>query len=124
MLRNFIFLGALNGLITVALGAFGAHALRESLGADMVAVYDTASNYHGHHSLALLAVGLMLLHHPDSRWLPRAGWAFLIGILFFSGSLYLLAVSGSQWLGAVTPFGGMAYIVGWVMLAVAVFKES
>ena len=124
MLRNFLFLGALNGLLTVALGAFGAHALRSNLAADMVAVYDTASNYHGHHALALLAVGLLLIHRPDSRWLQRAGWAFLVGIVFFCGSLYLLAISGSHWLGMVAPFGGMAFLVGWVMLAMGVLRDD
>ncbi len=121
MARRLLLLAALFGFLTVALGAFGAHALDSRLGAQALGWWAKAVHYQGLHTLALLACGLLGLHAPG-RALAVAGWAFALGILLFSGSLYLLAVTGLRWLGAVTPFGGSALLVGWVALGLAARK--
>ena len=106
------------GAVGVALGAFGAHVLRPVLPLQAMTIFETAVRYHLIHTLALLAVGILLLVAPQrSRWLLRAGWLFLAGIVLFSGSLYGLATSGINWLGSVTPLGGVAWIAGWLALA-------
>lgn len=119
--RFFLTAAAINGALTVALGAFGAHGLKQLLSQDLLKTFHTGADYHGLHALALLATGLLLLHR-DSKAGRVAGWAFLIGILVFSGSLYLLAITGQKWLGMITPFGGTAFIVGWIALAIAAWR--
>lgn len=118
MTKLWLALGAGYGLIGVVLGAFGAHALRDRLSAEMLRAWETAVQYQFWHALALLALGL-LVSRLAGAWLTAAGAAFAVGILLFSGSLYLLAFSGVRVLGAVTPFGGLLLIVGWVCLLVA-----
>jgi uncharacterized membrane protein YgdD (TMEM256/DUF423 family) len=110
-------LAALLLCAAVALGAFGAHALKSRLGPDALAVWQTAVQYHAWHALGLLAVGLLLLHWPDRAGLPWAGWLFVAGIALFSGSLYALVLSDVKGLGVVTPIGGLAFIGGWLALA-------
>ena len=110
-------MGALLAMAAVALGAFGAHALKGRLEPDMATVWQTAVQYHGWHALALLAAGLLLLHRPDAVAVAAAGWMFAAGIVLFSGSLYLLALTGARGLGAVTPFGGLAFLAGWAAFA-------
>jgi uncharacterized membrane protein YgdD (TMEM256/DUF423 family) len=121
MSRIFLLTGALNGLLAVALGAFGAHALRPRIASDLYTVFQTGVEYHSIHALALLALGILALHHP-SRALYWAGWSMSTGILLFCGSLYLLSLSGDRSLGIVTPFGGGAFLLGWVCLAVAAWR--
>lgn len=96
MSRVFLFLGAINGFLAVGLGAFGAHGLRQRLDAAMLEVFRTGVDYHAMHALALLAVGLMLAHMPQSTPLKWAGWAFVLGIVLFSGSLYALSITGTR----------------------------
>jgi len=122
MFKLFISLGSINAAIAVALGAFGAHALKNSLSKDMLAVFETGVQYHFYHALGLLAVGFIATHLPESSLVQWSGWLMLAGIIFFSGSLYILAVSGISWLGAITPIGGTAFIVAWLLLAIAVIK--
>jgi uncharacterized membrane protein YgdD (TMEM256/DUF423 family) len=110
---------AVSGCLCVALGAFGAHALRGRLSDYALGVFETAVQYQFYHSLALLGVGLLMLQLPGSALLKSSAWLFFAGILFFSGSLYLLAFSGLRWLGAITPIGGLAFIGGWLCLAAA-----
>lgn len=88
----------------------------------MLAIFQTGVHYHYWHALGLVAVGLACLHLPSSPWLRAAGWLLAAGIVLFSGSLYVLALSGERWLGPVTPVGGLAFILGWLALAVAVLK--
>lgn len=123
MTRVFLLIAAVLGALGVLLGAFGAHALSDRLPPDLMDVWQTSVQYHLWHALALLAVGLLLVQAPDSRWLSAAGWSFTAGILVFSGSLYLLALTGTRGLGAVTPFGGIALIAGWVMVAVGTWRS-
>jgi uncharacterized membrane protein YgdD (TMEM256/DUF423 family) len=120
--KLFLSLGALAGLLAVALGAFGAHALRGRLDDYARGVFETAVQYHFYHALALALVGILLLSQPATALLKSSGWLFLIGIAVFSGSLYLLAITGIKWLGAVTPLGGLAFIAGWGCLAAAAWK--
>jgi uncharacterized membrane protein YgdD (TMEM256/DUF423 family) len=116
--RTFIVAAAVAGLVGVALGAFGAHGLRNRLTPDMLAVFETGVRYQMYHALALLAVGVLM--DRLTGWpLPAAGWLFLGGIVLFSGSLYLLALTGVTWLGAITPLGGLAFLAGWICLAIA-----
>ena len=115
-------LGAVSGAISVMLGAFGAHALKVRLSADALAAFQTAVQYQMVHSLALIAVGLWLLRHPEDMLSRYAALAFCFGILFFSGSLYGLTLGGPRWLGPVTPIGGTLFIAGWLLFAAAVIK--
>jgi uncharacterized membrane protein YgdD (TMEM256/DUF423 family) len=115
--HRFLFLGAVNGFLAVAFGAFAAHGLEGLLSPGLLEVFRTGFDYHGLHALALLAVGLFGLHVGSTRALLWAGWAFATGILLFSGSLYLLALTDARWLGAVTPLGGTAFLLGWGALA-------
>jgi uncharacterized membrane protein YgdD (TMEM256/DUF423 family) len=116
--RVFLTLGALSALVSVAAGAFGAHALRAQLSSDLLDTFETAARYQMYHALALLAVGLWLTRSSEgSGWASAAGWLFVAGTVLFSGSLYLLALSGVRWLGAITPLGGVAFLLGWAALA-------
>jgi uncharacterized membrane protein YgdD (TMEM256/DUF423 family) len=107
----------------VALGAFGAHVLRERLAPDMTAVYQTAVQYHFWHALGLLAIGILLAQRPESGPLAAAAWLMIAGIVLFCGSLYALALTGIRGLGAVTPFGGVAFLAGWAALAWSVSRS-
>ena len=118
--KTFMFVGALMGGIGVAIGAFGAHGLRGRLSPEMLAVFETGVRYHMYHALAILATAA-ILPRIDGRAVIVAGWSFTTGILLFSGSLYALALSGVTTLGAITPLGGVAFLVGWISLAVAAF---
>lgn len=117
MARLFLVLAGLFGFLGVALGAFGAHALQDRLGARALEIFETGVRYHLIHALALFGVGLLLLRAP-SAWLGASGWLFTAGIVVFSGSLYALALSGVRAFGAVTPLGGVAFLVGWILLSV------
>jgi uncharacterized membrane protein YgdD (TMEM256/DUF423 family) len=114
--RVFFALGALSALIAVAAGAFGAHALRTRLAPDSLGVFEVGARYHMYHALALLAAAWAVGRWPGGPAVT-AGWLFVAGTLIFSGSLYLLALTGQRWLGAVTPIGGLAFILGWAALA-------
>ncbi len=120
--RLFLVLGSLLAGLAVALGAFGAHALRDRLGADLLNTFEIAVRYQMYHALALLAVGLVLARFSSSNLVPISGWLFLAGIVLFSGSLYLLCFTGVRWLGAITPLGGVAFILGWLLLAMGVWR--
>jgi uncharacterized membrane protein YgdD (TMEM256/DUF423 family) len=115
--RLFIVAGCVAALLAVAAGAFGAHALKTHLAPDMLAVYKTGVEYQYYHAFGLILVGLAQLHLPASAYLRAAGWLMLAGIVLFSGSLYLLALSGATWLGAVTPLGGLSFIAAWALFA-------
>jgi len=120
--RVALVLGAGFAFLAVALGAFGAHALKARLGADMTAVWQTAVQYHAWHALALVAAGLVLAQRPLARGVAWSAWCFAAGILLFSGSLYLLALTGVRTFGAVTPIGGLAFLAGWVAFAWGAWK--
>ncbi len=116
--RVFFGLGALSALVSVAAGAFGAHALRLRLTPEYLAVFETASRYQMYHALGLLAVAWAITRWPGSLQL-WAGWLFVSGTVLFSGSLYILALTEARWWGAVTPLGGVAFLAGWLCLALS-----
>ena len=122
MERIFMILGSLSGGLAVALGAFGAHSLRARLSLDQLAIFETGVRYEMYHALALLAVAWAVTRWSGSGLPVAAGWLFVGGTLLFSGSLYLLALTGARWLGAITPFGGVAFIAGWLCLLLAAWR--
>ena len=116
--KNFLLIGSILAFLAVGLGAFGAHGLRTRISPDMQTVFETGVRYHMYHSLAILVVALVL--GRMGGWLiSLAGWFFTAGIVLFSGSLYLLAITGVTTLGAITPIGGLAFLAGWACLALA-----
>jgi uncharacterized membrane protein YgdD (TMEM256/DUF423 family) len=121
--RHFIAIGAFNMCLAIAAGAFGAHALKQILSTEMLVVWQTAANYHIAHSLGLILIGILLprFHTPKIK---IAGIAMIIGIFLFSGSLYLLAITGIKILGAITPLGGVAFLIAWGLLGFAALKSN
>lgn len=114
--------GAVFMALAVLLGAFGAHALKKALSPDMLTVYKTGVEYQFYHALGLLATGL-IGYRLQSKWLNWAGICLIAGIILFSGSLYVLAISGIKAFGAITPIGGLAFVAGWICLAAALYKH-
>ena len=112
---NFLVIGAISGCLVVILGAFGAHGLKDILDEHGKSIYEKAVLYHMFHTMAILVLGLIEKIQPEMQ-LSLAGWAFILGIILFSGSLYILAVTGFKWMGMITPFGGVFFIIGWVLL--------
>ncbi|MFQ6114378.1 MAG: DUF423 domain-containing protein [bacterium] len=122
MERTFFSIGAISALLSVAAGAFGAHALKNRLSAEMLSIFEVGVRYHMYHALALLAVAWACTRWPGTLT-TISGWLFLSGTVIFSGSLYALSFSGIRWLGAITPIGGVAFLGGWVCLAWAVLRS-
>jgi uncharacterized membrane protein YgdD (TMEM256/DUF423 family) len=121
--RTFVALAALSGFLGVALGAFGAHALRASLEPRDLEIFETAVRYQLVHAVALLGVGILWARWSSTA-LTASGWLLIAGTVIFSGSLYLLVFTGARWLGAVTPLGGAAFLLGWLALAWAAVKGA
>jgi uncharacterized membrane protein YgdD (TMEM256/DUF423 family) len=121
--RLFFALGSLSGLIAVGLGAFAAHGLKTRLSPELLGTFEVGVRYQMYHALALLAVGWAATKWPGAA-VNAAGWLFVTGTLLFSGSLYVLSLAGVRWLGAVTPFGGAAFLAGWACLAWAAWKGT
>ena len=116
--RTFLLIGAVLGFLGVALGAFAAHGLKNRLSPEMLEVFDTGVRYHMYHTFAVLIVAAAIGHIGNARLLAMAGWFFFAGILLFSGSLYALALTSVGILGAITPIGGLLFLIGWACLAV------
>jgi uncharacterized membrane protein YgdD (TMEM256/DUF423 family) len=121
-MKLFLMLGSMSGFLSVALGAFGAHALKGKLDEYSLGIFHTGVTYQTTHALAMVLVALLIKWYPDSAGLAWAGWCFAAGTLFFSGSLYALAMSGVKVLGAITPIGGVLFLAGWALLAVHAWK--
>jgi len=119
--RFFFVAGSISAFLAVALGAFAAHGLKARLSADMLEVFEVGVRYQMYHSLGLLAVAWAVARWPESRS-AVAGWFFLLGILLFSGTLYALSLTGLRWFGAITPLGGIAFLIGWALLAWAAWR--
>ena len=120
--RRLFAAGALSAGLAVLLGAFAAHALKSRLAPEALAVFETGVRYHLVHALGLLAAAWAATRFDSTR-VARGGWLLVAGTVLFSGSLYLLALTGLRWLGLITPFGGVAFILGWVLLAMAAVKR-
>ncbi len=122
MERIWLALGAANAFIAVAAGAFGAHGLKAKLTPQLLETWEVGARYHVYHALGLIAVGLLATLRP-SGLANASGWAMLVGIVIFSGSLYALALSGVRMLGAITPIGGLAFLAAWVLFALAALRS-
>jgi uncharacterized membrane protein YgdD (TMEM256/DUF423 family) len=122
--KTFIVTGSISAFLAVLLGAFGAHGLKAKLSTEMFTVYETGFDYHILHSIGLIVVGIISRLIAHSRLILWAGLLLSSGILLFSGSLYVLSVTGIRWLGAITPFGGLCFLAGWLVLGVAALKEQ
>ena len=121
--RFFFLSGAVAAFIAVALGAFGAHSLKTKLSADMLNIFEIGVRYQMYHALGLIAVAWATTRWPEAN-LNAAGWAFIVGIVVFSGSLYLLSATDIRWLGAITPIGGLAFLIGWAILICSIGRYS
>jgi len=121
--RVFFVIGSLSAFLAVTLGAFGAHGLKNRLTPEMLAVFETGVRYQMYHALALLAVAWACTRWPGAV-VNASGWLFVAGTVLFSGSLYVLALSGVRWLGAITPVGGLAFLGGWLCLAWAAWNGA
>ncbi len=121
--RIFFGLGALSAFLGVAAGAFGAHGLKSRLTPDMLAVFDVGVRYQMYHAFALLICAWAITKWPGTL-VNTSGWLFVAGTIVFSGSLYALSLSGVRWLGAITPFGGLAFLAGWLCLAAAAWRAG
>jgi uncharacterized membrane protein YgdD (TMEM256/DUF423 family) len=119
--RVFFAIGALSAFLGVAAGAFGAHSLRDRLSSEMLVIFETGARYQMYHAFALIAVAWAHTRWPGTLT-TVSGWLFVIGIVIFSGSLYLLSLTGTRWLGAITPFGGAAFLAGWICLVWAAWR--
>jgi len=119
--RTFLLIGAALNFLGVAAGAFGAHALRSRLTADMLSVFETGVRYQMYHGFAILLVALLIGHAGSARLLVISGWSFVAGVVLFSGSLYALTLTDVRVLGAITPLGGLLFLLGWGCLALYAF---
>ncbi|WP_431088693.1 DUF423 domain-containing protein [Paenibacillus sp. 8b26] len=122
-MKILLVLGCIMMFLAVVLGAFGAHALKKRLSADMMSIFQTGIQYHIAHGLGLILLGVVAGNWVHSSLIVTAGWVMLAGILLFSGSLYALSLSGVKKLGAITPIGGVAFLASWVLVIVAVVQD-
>lgn len=116
MSKLIIILAGINGFLAVSLGAFAAHGLRARLSSELLTTFQTGVQYHMYHALALLGIGVLMINFPATNLLRISAWLMLAGIVLFSGSLYLLSITGVRWLGAITPLGGVCFLVAWAQL--------
>ena len=123
MAKLFLALGCINALLVVLIGAFGAHALKARLTVENMAVFQTGVQYHFYHAVGLILLGLIALQIPITPYLRWSGWLMLVGIILFSGSLYALSITNIRWLGMITPLGGMAFILAWLLLTIGIMKS-
>ncbi|MOA06244.1 hypothetical protein D3C78_1258750 [compost metagenome] len=124
MQRKYVAIGAILMLLSVALGAFGAHVLERVIGEKAIGTYETGVHYHMIHGIGIILAAFAAGLGADSRKILWANRLFILGIILFSGSLYLLAVAGWKWLGPITPLGGVSFIIGWLMFALAVKERN
>jgi len=124
MSKLFLILGSINGAAAVCMGAFGAHFLKTKISEDMLSVFQTAVQYHFYHSLGLMIIGILANYSKPEKYLGISGWMMFIGIILFSGSLYVLSTTTTRWIGIITPFGGLAFIISWLLIAISVWKWS
>jgi uncharacterized membrane protein YgdD (TMEM256/DUF423 family) len=123
-MKIFLALGSLSALLGVALGAFGAHGLKTRVTPEMLTVWQTGVHYHLVHALGLLLIGILCQLLPEAPLVRYAGWLLLAGTLLFSGSLYIMVLSGIRALGMITPLGGVAFLIGWLLLALAAWRQG
>ncbi|WP_240416304.1 DUF423 domain-containing protein [Paenibacillus periandrae] len=123
MNARFVIIGCICALLSVLFGAFGAHSLKDALPPNMLANFQTGVQYQMYHGLGLILIGFASAYIPNNSSLNKAGWSMLIGIILFSGSLYVLSMTGVTMLGIITPFGGVAFLLGWLLFIIAARKS-
>jgi len=123
-MKLFLVLGSLNMFVAVALGAFGAHGLKKLVAGELLATWNTAVLYHLIHALGLILVGVLCQLYPTLSQLSNAAWLLLVGVVLFSGSLYVLVLSGVKPLGMITPLGGVSFLLGWLLVAVTIYRGT
>ncbi len=123
MRNSFLILGASSALIAVAMGAFGAHGLKAVLAPEMLSAYKTGVTYQMWHALGLILIAI-LLPQTEGKLLIWAGWFMFAGIILFSGSLYLLTILNAKWLGIITPFGGLAFLLAWILVVIFAWRQN
>ena len=123
-MKLFVILGSLSAFVGVALGAFGAHGLKTKVTPEMLTVWQTGVQYHLVHALGLVLIGILCQLMPETSMVRNAGWMILIGTVLFSGSLYVMVLSNIRALGMITPLGGVAFLVGWLLIAIAAWQQT
>jgi len=123
-MQIFVILGSINAFLAVGLGAFGAHGLKSRVAPELLVTWQTGVQYHIFHALGLILIGILIHLLPQAGGIKTAGWLLMAGTLLFSGSLYVLVLSGVRGLGAITPIGGVAFLVGWLVLAFSVWRAA
>ena len=124
MSKLIIILAGMNGFLAVSIGAFAAHMLRDKLSPELLNTFQTGVQYHMYHTLALFGIGLLMLNFPASSLLRISAYLMMTGIFLFSGSLYLLSITGIRWLGAVTPLGGLCFLAAWALIVWFAAKQQ
>ena len=124
MSKLIIILAGLNGFLAVSIGAFAAHILRDRLSPELLNTFQTGVQYHMYHALGLFGIGLLMLNFPTSNLLRISAYLMIAGIVLFSGSLYLLSITGTKWLGAITPLGGLCFLTAWVLIVWFAAKQK
>ena len=124
MSRLIILLAGINGFLAVSIGAFAAHMLRNRLSPELLDTFQTGVQYHMYHALGLFGIGLLMLNFPTSNLLRISAYLMIAGIVLFSGSLYLLSITGTRWLGAITPLGGLCFLSAWVLIVWFAAKQK
>ena len=123
--RTFFIMGSIVSGLAVALGAFGAHGLKNLVAPEMIDTWEKAVRYQMYHALGILLLAWAVTHWPpQANLLTVGGWLFLAGVMLFSGSLYILVLSGIKWLGAITPLGGVAFVAGWLCMVIAAWRSG
>jgi len=123
-MKIFVILGSVSAFIGVALGAFGAHGLKTKVSPEMLTVWQTGVQYHLVHALGLVLIGILCQLMPETSMVRNAGWMILSGTVLFSGSLYVMVLSDIRALGMITPLGGVAFLVGWLLIAIAAWQQT
>ena len=123
MAKFYLLLGSINALLVVLIGAFGAHGLKARLTAENMAIFQTGVQYHFYHAVGLILVGLIATQLSSPPYLRWSAWLMMMGIILFSGSLYALSITNIRWLGMITPVGGVAFILAWLMLTIGIIKS-
>jgi len=124
MSKRIIILAGINGFLAVSIGAFAAHTLRDRLSPELLDTFQTGVQYHMYHALGLFGIGLLMLNFPTSNLLRISAYLMIAGIVLFSGSLYLLSITGTRWLGAITPLGGLCFLSAWVLIVWFAAKQK
>ena len=124
MSKLIIILAGINGFLAVSIGAFAAHILRDRLSPHLLNTFQTGVQYHMYHALGLLGIGLLMLNFPTSNLLRISAYLMMAGIILFSGSLYLLSITGTKWLGAITPLGGLCFLTAWALIVWFTAKQQ